>query len=66
MRIVLASALLCALAAPAFALPPAPFALSAPVPLVPVKSKGKAVKGKAAKAKCAPGAICPLVGGGDY
>jgi hypothetical protein len=69
MRILMSAALLCALAAPSCALTVAQSGLSAPAPLVQVKGKGKGKPAKAAKAKggkCAPGAICPLVGGGDY
>ena len=66
MRTLFAAALLCILAAPASALPLAQPGLSAPAPLVQVKSKGKPGKAAKAKGKCASGAICPLVGGGDY
>jgi hypothetical protein len=66
MRILFA-ALLCAFAVPASALPAAQAGLSASGPVVQVKSKGKPAKAAKAKGgKCAPGAICPLVGSGDY
>jgi len=68
MRVMIAAALLCALAVPACAFPVAA-GLSAPTATVEVKSKGKGKPVKAAKAKggkCAPGAICPLVGSGNY
>ena len=73
MRMLIAAALLCAVfAAPASALPLAQAGLSAPAAVVQVKSKGKGKPASAARAakakggKCAPGAICPLVGSGDY
>ncbi len=68
MRMFVAVLLACALAAPAAsALPLAPGGLSAPAaPLTQAKAKAKAAKGKAKSGKCVPGAICPLVGGGDY
>lgn len=66
MRMPIAAALLCAFSLPAFALPVAQAGLSAPV-VHQVKSKAKPAKAAKAKGgKCAPGAICPLVGAGDY
>jgi len=66
MRVMIAAALLCALAVPACAFPVAA-GLSAPTATVEVKSKAKPVKAAKAKGgKCAPGAICPLVGSGNY
>jgi hypothetical protein len=67
-----AAVLTCALGAPAAsALPLAKAGMFAPGFSIQVKAKAKtarAAKGKApaSKGKCAPGAICPLVGGGDY
>lgn len=67
MRMPIAAALLCAFVVPAAALPVASTGLSAPHPLLQAKSKAKPAKAAKAKGgKCAPGAICPLVGGGDY
>jgi hypothetical protein len=76
MRILTAAALLCAsFAAPAAALPFAQgfaqgfsqgFAPAAPLVQIKKDSKAKPAKAAKAKGKCAPGAICPLVGGGDY
>jgi len=64
MRILFAAALLCAFALPAAALPVAQAGLSAN-PFVQVKGKpAKAAKAKGGK--CAAGAICPLVGSGNY
>ncbi|MBB4197595.1 hypothetical protein CCR94_13315 [Rhodoblastus sphagnicola] len=70
MRILFAASLACALGAffgaPAgFALPVA-HGLSAPAPLVQAKGKAKPKAARAKGGKCAAGAICPLVGGGDY
>jgi hypothetical protein len=73
MRMTFAVLLACALGAPAaLALPLPQSGLSASAPVVQAKAKAvgsskHAKKGAKAKGgKCAPGAICPLVGGGDY